>query len=334
MMSLVRRMALVIGIFLITLIVVADNELEEMLIIEAHEETVFAIAYSPDGTQIASASIDGTAKVWNAETGELEFVLTGHDNEIRDIAFSPDGSLIATASLDGSVILWNNINGTIWKSLFGGKDGFLTVAYSPDGNTVAAGSYDNTIYVWDIILGVGISNLDWHKDDILQIEFSPDGDDLVSAGGDGLVLLWDWRQATEPILVAGGGKDSGVLWSTTFNKEGTQIASAYDDGFVALWNVIDGTDSLLEPAKLNPVFDLAYSFDNEYLVTVGCWERSRRLCLNGEVHLWDVQDEEDLQMTTAHRGAIWDVAFSPDGDHFATAGGDGTIIIWQIAQDD
>lgn len=333
-MLLIRRLALLIGLLVIPLVVTADNVLEELLVIEAHSETVFAIAYSPDGAQIASASIDGTAKVFNTETGELEFVLTGHDNELRDIAFSPDGSLIATASLDGSVILWNNIRGTEWKSLRGGKDGFLTVAFSPDGTTVAAGGYDNIIYVWDIILGFGIANLEEHKDDILQVQFSPTGEDIVSASSDGSVLLWDWRQPTAPILVAGGDKDSGVLWSTTINYEGTQIASAYDDGFVSLWNVVDGTDSFLEPAKLNPVFDLAYSVDNEYLVTVGCWERSRRLCLSGEVHLWNAPDEEDLQVTTAHTGAIWDVVFSPDGEHFATAGGDGTIIIWDISTDD
>jgi hypothetical protein len=72
-----------------------------------HSGVVQYVAFSPDGSRIASASYDQTVKVWDAATGEEVLTLKGHAHKVGGVAFSPDGSRIASASADGTVRVWD-----------------------------------------------------------------------------------------------------------------------------------------------------------------------------------------------------------------------------------
>ena len=103
---------------------------------------VNGVAFSPDGRLLATASYDGTARLWDPATGDCLRTLTGHDDTVYGVAFSPDGRLLATASRDGTARLWDPATGERLRTLTGHDDWVNGVAFSPDGRLLATACAD------------------------------------------------------------------------------------------------------------------------------------------------------------------------------------------------
>jgi WD40 repeat protein len=122
--------------------------------LKGHTGTVFGIAYSRDGLRIASASFDGTARVWNSDGSGQPLVFRHSGTSVEGIAsvfgvaFSPDGRRLATTAADKKVRVWNS-DGTGEPVVLVGHTAFVgAVAFSPDGRSIVTGSADNTVRVW------------------------------------------------------------------------------------------------------------------------------------------------------------------------------------------
>jgi WD40 repeat protein len=147
----------------------------------SHRSWVESVDFSPDGALLATASLDGTAKIWSMPDGILLHALSGHVMGIYDLAFSPDGKRLATAGGDSVVMIWDVETGQKINTLQSGSV-IMGLDFSPDGRWLAMTSTVGIIKVWDVDQGQRIKILGNLSIMLEDIAFSPDGRGNEAAG--------------------------------------------------------------------------------------------------------------------------------------------------------
>ena len=177
---------------------VASGQLKALLIgdIDGWSEYVDSVAFSPDGSTLASAgSYNKKIRLWDVASGQQKRILTEHETGVFSVAFSPDGRILASGCQDETVRLWDVASGQQKAVLTGHTEDVLSVAFSPDGSTLASGSKDKTVRLWDMASVQLKAILPGHTNDVESVAFSPDGSTLASAGGSN-IHLWDLTAST------------------------------------------------------------------------------------------------------------------------------------------
>jgi WD40 repeat protein/tRNA A-37 threonylcarbamoyl transferase component Bud32 len=290
----------------------------ELLTLQGHAKDVQCVAYSPDGSMLATASKDGTVKLWQASTGKELDTFRGHWNEVNQVAFSPDGKTLATASNDCSIKLWEIATRkvrTLFLAHWGSVEG---VAFSPDGKTLASGGKDKIVKLWDPMTGKFLRSCAGHDGNIEAVAFAPDGQTLATASVDRTVKLWDPDTLKERITLRA---HTGAVRTVTFSHHGRTIATGSDDRSVILWNAINGEKKVILQRHTDSVYSVVFSPDDHFLVSAGT---------DATLRIWDVNTGEQRDNLKGHIGRVWCVAFSPDGTKLATAGGDQTVKLWDL----
>jgi WD40 repeat protein len=303
--------------------------------VHAHRgEPVSALAFSPDGEWLASASFDRTVKLSNSKTGEILHSFDLHTGNVECVAFSPDGRRLASGGEDKTVRVWDATTGREVLGLRGHADRCGCVAFSPDGRRLASASQDKTIRIWDATPlrgGEGQETLTFpqHSHEIRSVAFRPDGPGgqrIASAGTDGLPKVWDAQTGRMSAEFSGHVEASGrrvVIFCVAWHPKGHRIASAGLDT-VRVWDAQtkrEVFDSLPRaPGTIGvPYTAVAFSPDGRYLVTG---------TMNGVVQVWHAGTGREVGTLDTHSREIRGVVFSRDGEHLALASSDGIVKLW------
>lgn len=226
----------------ITLAELASGKLQVKRTIEGHSDAIYGVAWSPDGTIIATVGYDKSVRIWSVETGELLRSLSGHNGAVYDVDFDPTGKVIATASADETVKLWRVDTGERLDTMGQGEAEQYAVRFHPSGNTVMAVGADRRIRVWQVqsLTAPSVSpmlhSVFAHEAAVVALAISPDGSKIATAGEDRTIKAWRWP-SLEPMGQLGTVTD--VPTSLFWQGEGEVVASVID-GKVQRFALLEG----------------------------------------------------------------------------------------------
>ena len=281
-----------------------------------HTGEVYSAEFSPNGKLILTASEDGTAIIWDVETGKQLHCLKSHRYSISSFSFSTDGKKIVTASRDKTAKIWDVKTGKLLYTLKGHSKGLRDVSYSPDGKKIVTASADKTAKIWNAETGKVLHSLKGHTAPINKALFSPDDKKIVTASSDKTVRIWDAETGKLLHVLEG---HSNEVSTVSLSPVGNTIASvALYDKKVGIWDTQTG--------------ELIYYLDDDELTSfpeaVSFSPDGKKIATaDHSVRIWDGANGKLICRSLCHYESIYSVSFSPDSRKVLTASYDKTAKI-------
>ncbi|MFC5457228.1 toll/interleukin-1 receptor domain-containing protein [Prosthecobacter fluviatilis] len=313
------------------------------------EEELSRAVLSPDGRELLTCGARNIVAVWDIATGRSTTEFSAHFGDITEVCFSPDGKHIATASKDGTAILFlnrqskgielarrgqpgegpglelpylirPNLQG---RMLLNGGPAVYYVVFSPDGKTIVTGDADGSIKHWNAANGEFLREATM-QNAITSIEFSADGARMVTASRDRTAKVWNAKDG-KLISTLAGHED--IVHRAHFLISGATypVATASGDNTLRIWNGEKGQLELTLPQHTDRVLDAIPSPDLGRVVLSHSTD-GRAMLSDGSFSIRGMQRQTACE---AHGSPVLAAKFSRDGSHFITAGGNGSVMLWE-----
>ena len=321
---------------------------------QGHSARAWSLDFSPDGTQLVSASKDGNVRVWSGreqttqhireagdEMNAITFVSQGselliagdssirswnrQDDEIRPfgetfaefalcVDVSPDGDTCVTGHAEGLIRFWNRKTGRLKKTLTGHEDSVDQITFSPDGRLLATGSWDGTAKLWDPASGEQLAVFEMPPH-CYDVAFSPNGR-LLACSSEDNAMIFDVASRKRLHLLRGHQSSADCV---AFSPDGRLLATGSHDRTIRLWNVDTGVMEHLISAHRDEIHSLAFSPDGR---TIASGDRQ------GVIAFSHVETGRFLFDTTVGKHTVCWLQFSPDGQSLAaTVDRKGVILL-------
>ena len=296
-----------------------------LLDLRGHTDFVKSVSLQSDCSRIVSGSLDGTIRVWDAETGEevVKAFKLASNASIHSVSFSPDGKHVVSGSSDSRVGVLAVSGDVIIEHLRleGHSEAVTCVAFSPDGKYIASGSLDRTVRIWGVMTGKEISEaIKRHLFGVFSVCFTPSGNHIASRTWRE-IHIWDarteqriWKRYVDGLTcfslspdgghIAGFGGAKLLLWN--WKVDGVMKADGVKKYFVGHDNVV------------NAVKSVAFSPDGCHVVSGS---------EDGTVRIWNIKTgKEVVEPLKGHTASVLSVYFSRS--RIISGSEDNTIRVW------
>ncbi|MCP4171840.1 MAG: protein kinase [Fuerstiella sp.] len=318
-----------------------------------------SVAFSPDGSLIATGHSDSCVRIWIPRTGRLLKTLVGHRQDVTALKFTPDGARLVSASVDKTIRMWR---------ILGEGKAVIEIesdseVFSDDGLLLSTSEQDflfptGTVSIWNLRTGSRTPIKSWMKPRC--VAFSHDGQQIAVAVK-GKTMLFN--VSTGDVLTKMDTKPFGANW-VEFSQHDRVLYSAGDDGKVRIWDVEDGECLQILELQLDTIDIMKLNCDGTRLLTADSSGKLRvwdpessevilaidgkgeaettilaaasfspdghhvAVCVNTTLQVWDLESGADVWRTVADQSLLTSVVYTQDGARIVTGGIGGTVRIW------
>lgn len=252
----------------------------------AHLDMVHALAFSPDGTLLASGAFR-EVKLWRRPRNVEKFRLASAGSDVlQAVAVSPDGKWLATGESNGVIQLWDLPNGKPVKALSGHEAAVTSLRFSPSNAKLYSASTDRTVCVWALADGALFAQTNTAAE-VNAVTWVSGDKQLASAAADNVIRIWQLPDAASGALTLVKelkGHEGAVTSLDTLAPDGTQIISGSVDGSIRYWDVERG-ETIRQMQQGGPVAAVAVRSDGKRFVSAG---------LNNMAKLWNAEDGKQI----------------------------------------
>lgn len=285
---------------------------------QAHTNTVYALAFSPDNRTLATGSWDSSVKLWDLESG-AQLWIGWHTKGINTVAFTPNGDMLASGGHDAAVQVWDPHNGMKLQTLPHPGPVYV-VTWSPGGHLLASGDFEGNLRLWEIqqtLPATCMQMIPGHTNRVMGLAFSPNGSRLASGSWDQTVKLWETANGC---LLQAHSVHTDQVNRVAWSPDGRYVASCSYDKAIWLWDIEQDSYRTMQHRHGAVVHSIAFS-DNNSLLSAN---------EDGTLRIWEVVSGQCLHVVQGYAVSISDIAWSLDGRQLASGGTDGLVTVWEV----
>ncbi len=314
----------------------------------AHRDVIANLEFSPEGAMLATASWDGTIKIWDIEKGVLVESYVDFPERVHDIEYLPSGEYLLVglgnagnfpdgndSPADSSAYLWDLRNRAQAQDYRGHTNWTWAADISPGGSLLASGSgplrmpgspedLDATVRIWDAKTGRQAIALHGHVNTVDSVKFFDRGRQLLSASWDGTIIRWDLDDGS---IAQRYSIPEAQVYMIDLLPDGERFVSASSDGLIRLWDIESGEILREYIGHAAPVNGVDVSDDGQWMASAsGGWGSSD----DRVVRLWDIESGEILQTFEGHTHIVNFAVIAPNKEFIISTSWDDSVRMWDV----